>query len=270
MLGSFLGLYILNGVQRFQNYKGKKERVKFIALKDKKESSDDETSTSESDDKEYAMFVKNFKKFFGRKGRFVRQPREEKKSYQQRDDKKSESDRKCFRCYDLNHLISEFPKPPRNKDQKAFVGGCWSDSKNVVEDQTNDETCLMAQSSNEVTFDSSHYSDNASSFDDDKNAKVKETQVKFVKFDKSANSLREMLNIRKSPSCKIGLGFDKSKASTSGTKPMSFVGSTAELAGDRSTLKADGSTLPGFVDLSNSQKEAEHAFSPPLSRNRIL
>ncbi|GJR81393.1 serine/threonine-protein kinase D6PK [Tanacetum coccineum] len=36
-------------------YKGKKERVKSIALKAKKESSDDETLTSGSDDEEYAM-----------------------------------------------------------------------------------------------------------------------------------------------------------------------------------------------------------------------
>ncbi|GKB57468.1 zf-CCHC domain-containing protein [Tanacetum coccineum] len=45
-------------------YKGKKERVKFIALKDKKESSDDETLTSKNDDEEYAMAVRNFRKFF--------------------------------------------------------------------------------------------------------------------------------------------------------------------------------------------------------------
>ncbi|GJU12791.1 hypothetical protein Tco_1135187 [Tanacetum coccineum] len=62
-------------------YKGKKERVKFVALKAKKESSDDETSTPKSDEEEYAMAVRNFKKFFRRKGRFVRQPREEKKSF---------------------------------------------------------------------------------------------------------------------------------------------------------------------------------------------
>ncbi|GJX13860.1 hypothetical protein Tco_0205618 [Tanacetum coccineum] len=52
-------------------YRGKKERVKSIALKAKKESSDDETLTSGSDDKEYAMAVRNFKKFFRRKGKFV-------------------------------------------------------------------------------------------------------------------------------------------------------------------------------------------------------
>ncbi|GJX11360.1 hypothetical protein Tco_0201219 [Tanacetum coccineum] len=65
----------------FKIYKGKKERIKSIALKAKKESSDDETSTSGSDDEEYAMVVRNFKKFFRRKGKFVRQPREERKSF---------------------------------------------------------------------------------------------------------------------------------------------------------------------------------------------
>ncbi|GJW58744.1 hypothetical protein Tco_0105475 [Tanacetum coccineum] len=66
-------------------YKGKKERVKSVALKATKESSDDENSTSGSDDEEYDMAIRNFKKFFISKGRFVRQPREEKKSFRQRD-----------------------------------------------------------------------------------------------------------------------------------------------------------------------------------------
>ncbi|GJS64529.1 zf-CCHC domain-containing protein [Tanacetum coccineum] len=131
-------------------YKGKKERIKSIVLKAKKESSDDETLTSESDDEEYAMAVRNFKNFFRRKGKFVRQLREEKKSFRQRDEKKGKSDRKCFRCSDPNHLIGDCPKPPRNKDQKAFIGGSWNDRKNYGEDKTNDETYLMAQSSNEM------------------------------------------------------------------------------------------------------------------------
>nr|GEW82884.1 hypothetical protein [Tanacetum cinerariifolium] len=116
----------------------------------KKESSDDETSTSRRNDKEYAIFVRNFKKFFRRKGKFVRQPRKEKKLFRQRDEKKGKSDRKCFRCGDLNHFIIDCLKPSCNKDQKAFIGGSWSDSKNDSEDKINDETCLMAQSLNEV------------------------------------------------------------------------------------------------------------------------
>ncbi|GJZ03113.1 zf-CCHC domain-containing protein [Tanacetum coccineum] len=134
----------------FEIYKGKKERVESISLKAKKEYSDDETSTSLSNDEEYAMAVRNFKKFFRRKGKFVRQPREEKKSFRQRDEKKGKSDRKYFRCGDSNHLIGDCPKPSRNKDQKAFIRGSWSDSENDVEEKTNDETCLMDQSSNVV------------------------------------------------------------------------------------------------------------------------
>nr|GFD36083.1 UBN2 domain-containing protein [Tanacetum cinerariifolium] len=69
-------------------YRGKKEKVKSITLKAKKESSDVETLTSERNDEEYVMAVRNFKKFFRRKDKFVRQPNEEKKSFRQRDEKK--------------------------------------------------------------------------------------------------------------------------------------------------------------------------------------
>ncbi|GJU15646.1 zf-CCHC domain-containing protein [Tanacetum coccineum] len=113
-------------------------------LKSKKESNDDETSTSESDDEEYVIAVRNFKKFFRRKGRFARQPREENKLFRQRDDKKGKSNRKCFRCGDLNNLIGECPKPSRNKEQKAFHGGYWSDSESETDDKTNKETYLVA------------------------------------------------------------------------------------------------------------------------------
>jgi hypothetical protein len=49
-------------------------------MKVKKELSDDEDSSLESKDEEYALAVRDFKKFFKRRGRFVRQPRDEKKS----------------------------------------------------------------------------------------------------------------------------------------------------------------------------------------------
>ncbi|GJX28793.1 zf-CCHC domain-containing protein [Tanacetum coccineum] len=146
--------------------KTKSER-KSLALKAKKESSDEECSTSGSEDEEYAMAVRDFKKFFKRRGRFVRQPRNDKKTFQRsRDDKNGKNERKCFRCGDPNHLISECPKPPRDKNQRAFVGGSWSDSGEEDEDKAKDETCLMAQASNEVHSDSSYFSDENSSIDD--------------------------------------------------------------------------------------------------------
>ncbi|GJU94438.1 retrotransposon protein, putative, ty1-copia subclass [Tanacetum coccineum] len=104
--------------------KGKREQSRSLALKAKKESNDEDSSTSKSEDKEYAMAVREFKKFFKRRGRFVRQPRDERKSLQRsRDDKNGKSERKCFRCGDSNHLIGECPKSSRNNNQRAFIGG---------------------------------------------------------------------------------------------------------------------------------------------------
>ncbi|GJW44652.1 retrovirus-related pol polyprotein from transposon TNT 1-94 [Tanacetum coccineum] len=90
--------------------KAKGER-KSLALKAKKESSDEECSTSESEDEEYAMAVRDFKKFFKRR---------------------------------------ECPKPPKDKNQRAFIGGSWSDSGEEDDEKVKDETCLVVQASNEI------------------------------------------------------------------------------------------------------------------------
>ncbi|GKB32674.1 hypothetical protein Tco_0872075 [Tanacetum coccineum] len=83
--------------------KAKVER-KSPALKAKKESSNEECSTSGSEDKEYAMAIRDCKKFFKRRGRFVRQPHNDKKTFQRA-------------------FVRECPKPPRDKNQRAFVEG---------------------------------------------------------------------------------------------------------------------------------------------------
>nr|GEW34808.1 retrotransposon protein [Tanacetum cinerariifolium] len=99
---------------------------KYLALKAKKESSDEECSTSRSKDEEYAMAVRDFKKFFKRR-----------------------YDRKCFRCSDPNHLIGECSKLPKDKNERAFVGGSWSDSGEENDEKVKEETCLVAQASSE-------------------------------------------------------------------------------------------------------------------------
>nr|GEW30561.1 UBN2 domain-containing protein [Tanacetum cinerariifolium] len=109
----------------FEIVKAKRER-RSLALKAKKESSYEECSTSGSEDEEYAMAIRDFKK-------------------------------KCFRCGDPNNLIGECPKPPKDKNQKAFVGGSWSDSGEEEDDEkVQNETCLVAQASNEVTLARNH------------------------------------------------------------------------------------------------------------------
>nr|GEZ28506.1 zf-CCHC domain-containing protein/DUF4219 domain-containing protein/UBN2 domain-containing protein [Tanacetum cinerariifolium] len=129
--------------------KGKREQNRSLALKAKKESSDEDSLTSDSEDEEYAMAVRDFKKFFRRRGRFVRQPHNERKSSQRsKDDKNGKGERKCLKCGDLNHLIVECPKLSRNYNQRAFIGGSWSDC-DEDEEMTKDEKCLMAKASNE-------------------------------------------------------------------------------------------------------------------------
>ncbi|GJX30987.1 putative ribonuclease H-like domain-containing protein [Tanacetum coccineum] len=150
-----------------ETVKSKREQSRSIALKARKESSDDDSSTSDSEDEEYAMAVRDFKKFFKRRGRFVRQPHEERKSFQRnKDDKNGKGERKCFKCGDPNHLVGECPKLSRYQNQKAFVGGSWSDSDEDEEEKTNDEKCLMAKASNEVLSETEYFSDDQSSLDE--------------------------------------------------------------------------------------------------------
>ncbi|GJS73112.1 zf-CCHC domain-containing protein [Tanacetum coccineum] len=150
-----------------ETVKSKREQSSSISLKARKESSDDDSSTSDSEYEEYAMAVRDFKKFFKRRGRFVRQPCEERKSFQRnKDDKNGKGERKCFKCGDPNHLVGECPKPSRYQNQKAFVGGSWSDSDEDEDEKTNDEKCLMAKASNEVLSETEYFSDDQSSLDE--------------------------------------------------------------------------------------------------------
>ncbi|GKE69027.1 hypothetical protein Tco_1527099 [Tanacetum coccineum] len=87
--------------------KGKRDQNRSLALKAKKESSDEDSSNSDSKDGEYVMAVKEFKKFFKRQGRFS----------------------------------------PRSNNQRAFIGGAWSDSGEDEEEKAKDKTCLVAQAS---------------------------------------------------------------------------------------------------------------------------
>ncbi|GJU82313.1 zf-CCHC domain-containing protein [Tanacetum coccineum] len=137
---------------------------KSLAIKAKKESSDEESSTSGSKDEEYAIAVRDLKKFFKRRGRLVRQPRNDKKTFQRiRDNKNDKSERKCFSCGDPNHLIGECPKPPKDKNQRAFIRGSWRHIGEEDDEKAKDKTCLVAQASNEVCSDSSYFSDENSS-----------------------------------------------------------------------------------------------------------
>ncbi|GJU42042.1 zf-CCHC domain-containing protein [Tanacetum coccineum] len=103
--------------------KNKKEKYKSLALNARKVLSEEEASCSDSNYKEYAMAVRDFKKFFRRRGMFLCQPHDDKKNFRKiKEDKKE-------------------------KKIVVFVVGCWSDSE---DDSKKEEICLMALENNEV------------------------------------------------------------------------------------------------------------------------
>ncbi|GJZ15892.1 hypothetical protein Tco_0551569 [Tanacetum coccineum] len=223
----------------YEIVKAKVER-KSLALKAKKESSDEECSTSGSEDEEYAM------------------------------------------------------APPRYKNQRAFVGGSWSDSGEEDDEKIQDETHLVAQVPNEVCSESSYFSDENSSIDDlvldneydklckmslkiiTKNKRLKairnslenelrelkdklstlkknkgvdidcakcytlkienellrEESTRLNKFEKSTHCLNEMLNNQKPSGDKLSFRFNSFEASSSGTKEIKFVKAQKKTSSD--------------------------------------
>ncbi|GKC16969.1 alpha/beta hydrolases superfamily protein [Tanacetum coccineum] len=95
------------------------------------------------------MFIR--RKLNLRNNKILSQRKPEDKTVK-RDDKNGKGDRKCFRCGDPNHLIGECPKPLKDKNQRAFVEGSWRDSGEEDDEKVKDETCVMAQASNEYVL----------------------------------------------------------------------------------------------------------------------
>nr|GEX40191.1 zf-CCHC domain-containing protein/DUF4219 domain-containing protein/UBN2 domain-containing protein [Tanacetum cinerariifolium] len=204
-----------------------KVEIKSLALKAKKESINEECLNSRSEDEEYTMAVSDFKKFFKRKGRFVRQPQNDKKTFQRsHDDKNGKSDRKCFRCGDPNHLTGQCPKAPKDKNQIAFVGDSWSDSSEEDDEKVKNETCLVARALSESLKI--------------ENEKLKEEAFKLTKFEKSTHCLNKVLSNEKPSDDKLGLGFNSFEASSSGTKEIKFVKDLKKVSSDGGHINMDG------------------------------
>nr|GEX04547.1 hypothetical protein [Tanacetum cinerariifolium] len=109
-------------------------------------------------------------------------------------EEKGKEERRCFKCGDPNHFISDCPKHSFN-DKKAFVGGCWSDSEEE-DDSMKDEICLMVLDNNEIESHS----------------------LKLAKFENSSYFLQEMIKKQRSQKDKKGLGFTEDRALTSEAK----------------------------------------------------
>ncbi|GJS27026.1 hypothetical protein Tco_0487646 [Tanacetum coccineum] len=161
--------------------KGKKEQSGFIALKVKKEVSDEDSSSSGSEGEEYAMAVKEFKKFFKRRERFVRQPRGDRKTFQ-----RSRNDGYGKRTTIKEHLLEEHGVTMEKMedyltkfDPKSYEGvflGYSQNSKAYI--ILNKQTMKVEESLN-VTFDETPPPPKTSPLEDDE--LVEEEAIEFIK-----------------------------------------------------------------------------------------
>nr|GEU37531.1 UBN2 domain-containing protein [Tanacetum cinerariifolium] len=140
-----------------------KVEKKSLALKAKKQSSDEECLTSGSKDEEFAIVVRDFKKFFKRRGRFVRQPRNDKKTFQRsRDDNTVKVIENALDAATRIVLLKNVQnhRKIRTKELLSEDLGAIAVKKMI------EETCLVAHASNEVCSESSYFSNENSSIDD--------------------------------------------------------------------------------------------------------
>ncbi|GKA11614.1 hypothetical protein Tco_0691160 [Tanacetum coccineum] len=209
--------------------KAKGERKSF-ALKAKKESSDEECLTFGSKDKEYAMAVRDFKKFFKRRG---------SRSDSGEEDNEKVKDKTCLVAQASSEVCSE----------SSYFSDENSSIDDLVLDNEYDKLCKMSlkiitknkrlkATRNSLEKELSILKEKVSTLEKNKgvdlecvkchmlkieNEKLKEEAIRLDKFEKSTHCLNEMLSNQKPSVEKLGLRFSSFEASSSGTKEIKFV-----------------------------------------------
>ncbi|GJX54687.1 retrovirus-related pol polyprotein from transposon TNT 1-94 [Tanacetum coccineum] len=216
-------------------------RTSTIASQDKKESSDEECSTFGSEDEEYAMEVRDFKKFFKRRGRFVRQPRNDEKIVQGiRDDK---NDRVKGSVLDAKIQIIllenvQSHRETRAKEHSLEVLGAIAVKMRMKISKTKHvylEKELRELIDKLSTLEKNKGVDLESTICQSlktENEKLSEEALKLNKFEKITHCLNEMISNQKPSGDKLVLGFNSFEASSSGTKEIKFVKAQKKASSD--------------------------------------
>nr|GEX03945.1 alpha/beta hydrolases superfamily protein [Tanacetum cinerariifolium] len=122
-----------------------KEERKYFALKAKKESSDEECSTSRSKDEEYTMAVRDFKKFFKRRGRFVRQPQNKKIRFKEAEMTRTEKVIENVLDAVIQIILLENVQNHRNTRTKEHLSEVLGVSGEKDDEKAKEKMCLVAQ-----------------------------------------------------------------------------------------------------------------------------
>ncbi|GKA88570.1 hypothetical protein Tco_0810334 [Tanacetum coccineum] len=246
--------------------KAKGER-RSLALKAKKESSDEECLTSESEDEEYAM-----------DGSWSDSGEE--------DDEKVKNET-CLIAHASSEVCSE--------------SSYFSDENSSIDDLTldneYDKLCKMSlkiitknkmlkATRNSLEKELRELKDKSSTLDKNKgvdfdcakwhtlkikNEKLKEESTRLNKFEKSTHCLNEMLSNQKPSGDKLGLGFNSFEASSSGTKEIKFVKAQKKVSSDGGPINVGGpQSAQSAPKIIMGPPPATHGFEKNVSFQKSI
>ncbi|GJY42883.1 hypothetical protein Tco_0431096 [Tanacetum coccineum] len=215
-------------------------------LKAKKESSDEESSTSGNEDEEYVMAVRDFKKFFKRRGSEVH----------------FESSYFCDENSSIDDIIldSEYNKLykmsleiiTKNKHLKAI--------RNSLENEISELKEKLSKLERNKEVDLECTTCQTLKIDDEK---LKEEALKLTQFQKSTRSLNEMLSLQKPSRDKLGVRFNSFEASTNGTKKTEFVKSQKETSSGSGPLISVGGPHKSLLEQwTKSYENDDYGYDP--------
>nr|GEU58298.1 retrovirus-related Pol polyprotein from transposon TNT 1-94 [Tanacetum cinerariifolium] len=152
---------------------------------------------------------------------------------------------------DPNYLIGECPKPSKDKNQRAFVRGSWSDSGEEDDEKIITKNKRLKAIRNSLEKELDILKEKVSTLEKNKEVdpecvkchmlkieteKLKEEALKITKFEKSTHCLNEMLSNQKPSGDKLGLGFNSFEASSIGTKEIKFAKVQKKASSDRGPI----------------------------------
>ncbi|GJR59309.1 hypothetical protein Tco_1501471 [Tanacetum coccineum] len=142
-----------NYVRKFLRALNPKWRAKVMAIEESKDLTSLSIDELIGNLKVYEMIIKKDSEIVKAKAErksLALKARKESSTPWRLENSRSSSSEEEGSCGDPNHLNGECPKPPKDKNQRDFVGGSWSDSGEEDDEKVKDETCLMAQASSEI------------------------------------------------------------------------------------------------------------------------
>ncbi|GJR31416.1 hypothetical protein Tco_1107648 [Tanacetum coccineum] len=195
----------------------KKEKYKSLALKARKVLSDEDASSSDSNDEEYAMAVRDFKKFFRRRGKFVRQPYDDKKNFRKvKEDKKE--DRRPLSS-EVGATVEMTPK------RKRHVSWLTKTSLRIINKnkhlKTKNESLKRNVSELKTKIDileKGKEKSNKCDVCDKLKMEIESLKLKLASFENSSSSLRKRFEMQKPSKDKCGLRYTEDIASCSNNK----------------------------------------------------